>query len=185
MASTEQERATIAAQEGRDDVTGDWVITFTFDVDLPMTTMDEWEHKLEGFDAAVARIPERGIDLTVYAPGELSMYDAINKIVSEMSHVVQMPEPIGLEILSELEWQRRADSPTMPELMSAAEIADELGVSRQRVHQLRETSGFPAPLADLRGGAVWDAAAVRKFNQEWTRKPGRPRTASAKGERAE
>lgn len=63
----------------------------------------------------------------------------------------------------------------MPELMSAAEIADELGVSRQRVHQLRELAAFPAPLADLRGGVVWDAAAIRKFAQEWERKPGRPR----------
>lgn len=161
------------------------MITFTYDVDLPIDTMDEWEHKLEGFDAAVARIPQRGVDVTVFAPGELSMYDAINKMASEVSHVVQMPQPIGLEVLTELEWQHRADAPTMPELMSAAEIADELHVSRQRVHQLRETPGFPAPLAELRGGAVWDAAAVRKFNQEWTRKPGRPRTASAKSDRPE
>lgn len=184
MARTEQERTTISAQEGRDDVRGDWVITFTFDVNLPMNTLDEWEQKLEGFDAAVARIPERGIDLTVFAPGDLGMFDAINKVVSEVAHVVQMPQPAGLEVLTELEWRRLADAPSMPELMSAAEIADELGVSRQRVHQLREAPGFPAPLADLRGGAVWDAAAVRKFNQEWTRKPGRPRT-SAKGERLE
>jgi hypothetical protein len=62
----------------------------------------------------------------------------------------------------------------MPELMSAAEIAVELGVARQRVHQLRSTAAFPAPLAELRGGAVWDAAAVRKFAREWERKPGRP-----------
>jgi hypothetical protein len=182
MARTEQERTTISAQEGGDDVRGDWVITFTFDVDLPMNTLDEWEQKLEGSDATVARIPERGIDLTVFAPGDLSMFDAINKVVNEVAHVVQMPQPVGLEVLTELEWQRLADAPSMPELMSAAEIADELCVSRQRVHQLREAPSFPAPLADLRGGAVWDAAAVRKFNQEWTRKPGRPR-AAAKGER--
>jgi hypothetical protein len=67
----------------------------------------------------------------------------------------------------------------MPELMSAAEISEELGISRQRVHQLRATSGFPAPMVDLRGGAVWDAAAVRKFNQEWARRPGRPLRAAS------
>jgi hypothetical protein len=42
------------------------------------------------------------------------------------------------------------------------------------VHQLRSTAAFPAPLAELRGGAVWDAAAVRKFAREWERKSGRP-----------
>jgi hypothetical protein len=26
----------------------------------------------------------------------------------------------------------------------------------QRVHQLRQNAAFPAPLAELRGGAVWD-----------------------------
>jgi hypothetical protein len=71
---------------------------------------------------------------------------------------------------------RRAKAPTMPELMSAAEIADALGVRRQRVHQLRQMASFPAPLAELRGGAVWDAAAVRKFAEGWERKPGRPQT---------
>jgi hypothetical protein len=50
-----------------------------------------------------------------------------------------------------------------PDLMSAAEIVEALGVARQRLHQLRSTAAFPAPLAELRGGAVWDAAAVRKF----------------------
>jgi len=42
----EQERTTRATQEGRRQVmtcTRDWVITFTFDVDPSMQTMDHWE----------------------------------------------------------------------------------------------------------------------------------------------
>lgn len=155
--------------------TSDWVITFTFDVDSQTETMDQWESRLEGFDASVARIPGRGVDVTVYAPGDLTMFDALNKTINEVAHVVQSGPPIGLEVVTELEHARRAGAPTMPELMSAAEIADELGVRRQRVHQLRATPAFPAPLAELRGGAVWDATAVRKFAEGWTRKPGRPR----------
>jgi len=152
----------------------DWVITFTFDVDPSVETMDFWETELDGLDGSVARIPGRGVDVTVYASGDLAMFEAAEKMASEITHVVHV-EPIGAEIVGEVEWQRRAEAPTMPELMSAAEIADELGVSRQRVHQLRDTRAFPAPLADLRGGAVWDANAIRKFNQEWERKPGRPK----------
>ena len=75
----------------------------------------------------------------------------------------------------------RSNAPTMPELMSAAEIADELGVSRQRVHKLREMATFPLPLAELRGGAVWDAVAVRTFAENWKRKPGRPSANAAAG----
>lgn len=161
-------------------MTTDWVITFTFDADPSMETMDAWETQLEGFDALVSRVPERGIDVTVYAPGHLSMFDALHKMDGEVMHVVQAGPPIAVEIVTEPEHRRRAEAFTTPELMSAAEIAEELRISRQRVHQLRSTAGFPAPLADLRGGAVWDAAAVRKFAQTWERKPGRPPTGTAK-----
>ncbi|CQD21923.1 hypothetical protein BN000_05406 [Mycobacterium europaeum] len=154
----------------------DWVITFTFDVDPSMQQMDEWESMLEGFDASVARIPGRGVDVTMYAPGTLELPEALSKVIREASHAMRIGPPVGMEIVGEREYARRAATPTMPELMSAAEIADELGVRRQRVHQLRATPAFPAPLAELRGGAVWDAAAVRKFAASWERKPGRPRS---------
>jgi hypothetical protein len=156
-------------------VTTDWVITFTFDANPPMETMDKWETQLEGFDASVARVPTRGIDVTVYAPGNLGLFDALGKMQGEVLHVVDVGQPVGVDIVTETEHGRRAEAYTMPELMSAAEIAEELEISRQRVHQLRSSAGFPEPLADLRGGAVWDAAAVRKFAQTWERRPGRPR----------
>jgi hypothetical protein len=155
---------------------GDWVITFTFDADPSMETMDEWESMLEGFDASIARIPSRGVDVTMYAPGALEPPEALGKVIREVGHAMRVKAPVGIEIVTEREHGRRAAAPTMPELMSAAEIADELGVRRQRVHQLRHTTSFPEPLAELRGGAVWDAAAVRKFAEEWERRAGRPRS---------
>ena len=46
------------------------------------------------------------------------------------------------------------------------EIAQILGVSRQRVYQLMEAyDDFPAPLATLAVGRVWSRAAV----EEWDR----------------
>lgn len=161
-------------------MTADWVVTFTFDADPSMETMDAWETQLEGFDALVSRVPGHGIDVTVYAPGDWSVFDALAKMAGEVMPVVQAKSPIAVQIISEPEHRLRAEAFTTPELMSAAKIADELGVSRQRVHQLRSTAGFPAPLADLRGGAVWDAAAVRRFAETWERKPGRPHTGTAK-----
>ena len=156
----------------------DWVITFTFNVDPSMETMDEWESKLEAFDGSVARTPSRGVDVTVHTSGAHS-FDALNKMANEVGPALELGPPVGIGVVTELEHARRAETPTMPELMSAAEIADELGVRRQRVHQLRHTAAFPAPLAELRGGAVWEAAAVRKFARGWERKPGRPWTSLA------
>ncbi|WP_081231537.1 DUF2188 domain-containing protein [Mycobacterium avium] len=154
----------------------DWVITFTFDDEPSMETMDAWEAELEPFDASVSRVPGRGVDITMYAPEGLDLFEALYKLQAEVSAVVHAPL-IGLQVATEADHRRVAEAPTMPELMSAAEIADALDVSRQRVHQLRAVIGFPAPLADLRGGAVWDAAAVRQFRDSWERRPGRPRSA--------
>lgn len=55
------------------------------------------------------------------------------------------------------------------QLVGVAEIADLLGVSRQRVHQLAAREDFPRPLAVLVMGSVWD----RKTVEEWARETGR------------
>lgn len=53
--------------------------------------------------------------------------------------------------------------------MGAAEIADLLGISRQRTQQIVNKAGFPAPVAELAMGKVWNGAAVR----DWAKKDGR------------
>lgn len=58
----------------------------------------------------------------------------------------------------------------MPDyLMGATEIADLLGVSRQRVQQLAKTEGFPAPHDVLTMGAVWLKVDIER----WARETGR------------
>jgi predicted DNA-binding transcriptional regulator AlpA len=54
-------------------------------------------------------------------------------------------------------------------LVGVAEVAELLGVSRQRVHKLAERDDFPAPVAILTAGKVWDRDAVEK----WARATGR------------
>ena len=49
------------------------------------------------------------------------------------------------------------------------EIADLLGVSRQRADTLTRSKGFPEPIGQLAGRRkLWDLAAVRK----WAKRPG-------------
>lgn len=64
----------------------------------------------------------------------------------------------------------------VPELLGAQEAAAALGVSRQRLHELRSSRRFPVPLAELGNGPVWSGSAVRSFLDRWQRLPG-PRPA--------
>jgi hypothetical protein len=52
--------------------------------------------------------------------------------------------------------------------MGTAEIADRLGVTPARVHQITDSRklGFPAPLARLRMGQVWLAEDVEAWIRE-------------------
>ncbi len=52
---------------------------------------------------------------------------------------------------------------TVGHLMGAAEIADLLGVSRQRVQQLVGRPDFPAPTDTLAMGKVWRREDVERW----------------------
>ena len=57
----------------------------------------------------------------------------------------------------------------MVDLVGLTEIAEMLTVSRQRVDQLAAREDFPAPIAVLSAGRIWDKAAVER----WMRVTGR------------
>lgn len=59
--------------------------------------------------------------------------------------------------------------PSLPPLVAAHEIAQMLGVSRQRVSQLAATNGFPDPAAILMVGRIW----LREDIEEWAAATGR------------
>jgi len=60
------------------------------------------------------------------------------------------------------------------EYLGVTEVARMLGVSRQRVSELRTRDGFPAPIAEIAAGPVWNGSSLRRFLDSWERKPGRP-----------
>ncbi|MDN5917786.1 MAG: helix-turn-helix domain-containing protein [Pseudonocardia sp.] len=82
-------------------------------------------------------------------------------------------------ITSEALAEEEALRPDAPELLSTPDVAELLGVSRQRVHQLHTGHrDFPAPYARLGAGPIWARQAVEAFDRSWTRKPGRPARAA-------
>jgi hypothetical protein len=64
------------------------------------------------------------------------------------------------------------------EYAGVTEVAKRLGVSKQRVSQLRGMEGFPEPVAELAAGPVWRVSHLQRFIQEWPRRPGRPASVS-------
>lgn len=157
---------------GTEATTTDWVVTLTYGTEPSAGDMDQWEDALADLDALVARLPSRGVAITVHCEGR-TLDEALKAARSRAGAAVPH-HPVGITVTTEAEHLRWANTMAVPELMSATEIAAELGVSRQRVHQLRTQDSFPPPVADLSSGAVWNAQAIRRFARQWERKPGRP-----------
>ncbi len=57
----------------------------------------------------------------------------------------------------------------MYELVGVAEIAEMIGVSKQRVHQLASREDFPRPVASLIAGTIWRRDDI----VDWARRTGR------------
>jgi len=83
-------------------------------------------------------------------------------------------EIVGGQVEAVDELERRLQQSNAPELLGVAEIADALGVTKQRVTQLAAGESFPAPVARLKSGPVWQRSALARFMRSWKRTPGRP-----------
>lgn len=81
---------------------------------------------------------------------------------------------VRLEVLTNDEADRDLAIPTLPDMVSGQIAADILGVTRQRLHQLRDNPRFPDPLLEQPGAILWARAAIDRFAEIWERKPGRP-----------
>jgi len=79
-----------------------------------------------------------------------------------------------------------ADAPRHLDLVGTKEIAQMLGVTKQRVSDLSRSDKFPAPVAHLAVGRIWTRSSIGHFLDEWDRRPGRPSKAeSPEGDAAE
>jgi hypothetical protein len=143
--------------------------------------VDELMDLLEPYDAVVAAGPVSwAATVTVVAENSRNAIERGSQLIEKMAAKAGLPswptvrvEAIRQDVLAEL-----LAHPLLPELVSAPEAADILGVSTQRVHQIAaENMDFPQPAYELRAGKLWLRAAVQAF-AERKRLPGRPRRAA-------
>jgi hypothetical protein len=152
----------------------DWVVRVTFPTSQDDRQMDAWEERIAPLGGTVAVIPGRpGVHVTVRVAGS-NVVDVVSDTVQQLARRLEWFEsPYGIEAVPATQWQEPTEI-ALPSVMTASEIASFLGIRRQRVQQLRSTSGFPLPAGELGGRPFWDAAKVRTFADNWRRKPGRP-----------
>lgn len=63
----------------------------------------------------------------------------------------------------------------MPLLGGVSEVAQALGISRQRLTDIRQRNDFPQPVAELSSGPVWDLDEIARWTSSGARRgPGRP-----------
>ena len=132
---------------------------------------------LEDYDGVVSA-GERSwsVTLSVSAADAAAAGQLAASVVCELAVKAGMPSwPL---VKSEVVRQDVADEdlaqPTMPELVSVPEAADILGVSKQRVHELAASTGFPEPAYELKTGKLWLRSAMEAYAVRRSRKPGRP-----------
>jgi predicted DNA-binding transcriptional regulator AlpA len=81
---------------------------------------------------------------------------------------------IRTEAVEENTFHAQLEVSNFPSILGTTEVTELLGVSRQRLHELRNTGRFPAPAYEVAATPLWIRSTVDSFLVGWERKPGRP-----------
>lgn len=149
----------------------EWAVTVTWDAAVPVT-VDELE-QLADAGASVAGEPGRQrVEMTLTISAQTPGKAVATALTLALLHVPG--DVAGVDVLTTAEQDRRLALPAFPELAGVSEVAQLLGVSRQRASALQTSAGFPGPVATLASGPVWRLTDLSRFAGTWQRKPGRP-----------
>jgi len=148
---------------------------------------DKLMNQLEGYSGIVSTgCVTWSATISVRAPDAARAVSQGARIIEKMAGNVGLPAwpQVRAEAVRQDVLHQEVEQPTLPELVSAPEAAEILGVSSQRLHELaRAGREFPAPVYELKTGRLWLRYAIVAFAACWDRKPGRPEKAALLRER--
>ena len=154
--------------------TAPWTVHAAY-APAPTTNPDLLENlgiALEQYDAAVALISGAvHVQLTLPAAGALDAAQRAAVVLADVGLPTDRLAELGA--ITDEEAQRQHDEPFLPDLAGGKEVAELLGVSKQRLHALTNREDFPDSVLRLSAGPVWTVASIRAFERRWPRKPGR------------
>lgn len=138
---------------------------------------DLLEHVGGAVGATLAPVPAVDVTLTLAADRIGEAEDLAEHLVAEMLGKVglQVLGVVRREAMTVQVQDRLLERPLIPELVGVSEVASLLGVSKQRLSELRTRADFPQPIVMLAAGPVWARPSLNHFIAGWSRKPGRPR----------
>lgn len=114
--------------------------------------------------------PHYAVNLTVE---EASLRQAIATALRRVEDATGV-KASGVEAIPRHQVARRLERPAFPELVGTHEIAEILGVTRQRAAKIAEQPGFPGPVITTKNGSLRVRAAVEAWAENTPRRPGRP-----------
>lgn len=131
----------------------------------PGITIDDWEHARGKSDEVTYSGVLNVTAETVREAARIGL-DRVEGHTGIRAH--------GVEVVNEDRMRLDLTRPAIPELVGHAEIAELLGVSRQRAAQLASRPDFPPAVMTLKAGPLRVRQDVEKWIPTWTRRPGRP-----------
>lgn len=154
-----------------------WVVSMTFTPDLPIEEkqLDVLSDRFDELDWSVAAGPAGEVEVVAYTdepPLESAplVIEIAKRAVAEVGVVAEL---VKVSAVTEEQREKDALSPQLPDLVAATDVAKILGVSRQRVSQLRGHHDFPMPVVQTGAGSLWTLYAIERFMVAWDRRPGR------------
>lgn len=160
-----------------------WYVSVTFEAIRTFSedaTFDVLDSMLDyGASMSSARDLTGGeIAFSVSANSPLEAANEASRIVIEKTKPILGDIIVnGLEVMTESAIHEELATPTFPEVVGFAEIADMAGVSRQRARQFVHIAGFPAPVIETAQGPLMTKAAVESWLEHRNRAAGRPKLA--------
>lgn len=149
--------------------------------DRPLTA-DELDHVLDTLTphAAVLSVQgdRLGASLAVDVDEIADAYPAARAAISA-AVPAEIAAVESVKVATEQARDREVAEPTIPELVGYAEIADIVGVSRQRARAFADLDDFPAAVVRTAAGPLRTRAAVESWAKHRRTAPGRPRRVDA------
>lgn len=143
-----------------------WNVRVTYEQGDPVGE-DQIGDVLEALEAhsAVASLRDRTATVALFVDTDTVMeaIDEALRLVTDATAGTAGFVVVGIEAKTEEALHAEIAEPLFPPLVGYAEIADMLGVSRQRVYQLVRGKNFPAPMIETRQGPLMLEAAVKNW----------------------
>ena len=96
------------------------------------------------------------------------------KLVEDANHQVSLPSAalVSQQVVHADVFHTQLETISLSELLGTAEVCGVLGVTRQRLHQLRRSGRFPEPDRELTATPLWMRSTLKDFTVGWRRTTG-------------